>query len=137
MRVLNNGAVNALARYLAGAHKWVTSWVDRYNAAADYAALSDLSDAALRKRDLSRSSLAHDLTSPSPSGSAKDGTSVRAPVRFVLGNAGTERSLRTGRYRLAAMGVIFAFTCLIFAYSLLHPRPSTTAYEAVTPVVGP
>ena len=102
MRELNNGSRNAFARHLASARRWITSCVDRYNAAADYAALSDLSDAELRQRSLSRSSLAHDLTSVAPSQKeAKVGKADRALFNNPLENAKHERNLRTWPLRLS------------------------------------
>ena len=138
MRELNNGFRNAFARQLASARRWITSCSDRYHAAADYAALSDLSDAELRQRSLSRSSLAHDLTSIAPSQKrAKVGKGDRELFTNPLENAKHERNLRTWPLRLAAMCVIFTLTCWVFAYSLHQSRPLTTVHETFLPTVGP
>ena len=138
MRELNNGSRNAFARHLASARRWITSCVDRYHAAADYAALSNLSDAELRQRSLSRSSLAHDLTSNAPSQKkGKVGKGDRALLINPLENAKHERNLRTWPLRLAAMCVIFSLTCWVFAYSLYQPRPLTTVYDTFPSTVGP
>ena len=138
MRELNNGSRNALARHLVSARRWISSCVDRYNAAADYAALSNLSDAELRQRSLSRASLAHDLTSVAPSQKeAKVGKADRALFENPLENAKHQRNLQTWPLRLAAMCVIFTLTCWVFAYSLHQPRPLTTVHDTFLPTVGP
>ena len=138
MRELNNGSRNAFARQLASVRRWITSCVDRYNAAADYATLSALSDAELRQRSVSRSSLAHDLTIAAPSQKrAKVGKGDRALFNNPLEKAKHERNLRTWPLRLAAMCVILTLTGWVFAYSLLQPRPLTTVYEAFPSTVGP